>query len=201
MRRTKTILLLTAATLALAATAVHEAREAAGPALPVVPPTVTAEPGPTPAVPKPARPMTTLSLDGQDVSFPAATLTVTRTRGGPHAILATDDPPEAIGSDYAGNSYMFDMRLTPSERAANDLTQTPWEWSEATSSDATGIFLHGDRDTLQPTPGVRVTFQNDGPALMAVISGPFLKLDGHDPAAAPERVQVYGCVRCLAAER
>ena len=158
-----------------------------------------ADAGPTPAVPRPARPLTVLSLDGRDVPFPAANLTVTRTHAGLHAILCTDDPPDALESGYGGNSFMFDMRL-PADVVA-DLPVTPWECKAGDAGDATGIFLHGDRDQLQPLPGVRVEFQKDGPALLAVITGPFLHLDRRDPSVPPERVQVYGCVRCLPAER
>ena len=206
MPRTSTLLALTALTVAVTATigiAVHRAGPPARSAPPIVPTTTTVadavDPGPTPAVARPARPPSVLSLDGRDTPFPAANLTVTRSARGIHAILCTDDPPAALDSGYAGNSFMFDMRLPADQNV--DLTVTPWDYKEGTSSDATGLFLHGDRDQLQPTNGVRVSFQKDGPALLACISGPFIHLDSRDPSAPPERVQVYGCVRCLAAER
>ncbi len=206
MPRTSTLLALTALTVAVTVSAgvyVHSTGRRV-PA-PVVAPSATtavtdaADPGPTPAVSRPARPMSVLSLDGRDTLFPAANLTVTRSARGLHAILCTDDPPAALDSGYAGNSFMFDMRI-PADRAS-DLTALPWDYNDATSSAATGIFLHGDRDELQPTNGVRVTFQKDGSALLAFISGPFIHLDSHDPSAPPERIQVYGCVKCLAAEK
>ena len=206
MPRTSTLLALTATTLAVATAAgiiVHSRGAVHGPvpvvAPPVSAPTVDADPGPTPAVPKPTRPMSFLSLDGHDTPFPAANLTVTRAHGGLHAILCTDDPPAALDSGYAGNSFMFDMRL-PADQVS-DLTQTPWEFKDGSSSDATGLFLHGDRDQLTPTNGVRVSFHQDGNAVSALISGPFIHLDSHDPSIPPERVQVYGVVRCLPAER
>ncbi len=206
MRRIKTFLTLAAVTglAAMSWSVVDSARIAhlaAQPAvLPAVPTEAAVDDGPTPAVPRPARPLSMLSLDGRDTPFPAAKLTVTRTRGGLHAILCTDDPPAAMESDYAGNSFMFDMRL-PVDRPS-ELPATNWDYSaNAPNADATGLFLHGDRDQLQPAPGVRVTFQKDGPALLAYVSGPFTRLDSRDPTAPPERVQVYGCVRCLPAER
>jgi hypothetical protein len=206
MPRTSTLLALTAATVATVTAVgvvVHQSGRLHGPVVataPVAsPPTVVVDPGPTPAVPRPARPLSFLSIDGRDTPFPAANLTVTRARGGLHAILCTDDPPAALESGYAGNSFMFDMRV-PGDQTS-DLTQTPWEYKEGSSSDATGLFLYGDRDQFQPTNGVRVSFQKDGPALSALITGPFIHLDSRDPSAPPERVQVYGFVHCLPAEK
>jgi hypothetical protein len=206
MPRTSTLLALT--TLTVAATVgigigVHASGNAVAKPHAVAPATTAVtdavEPGPTPAVPRPTRPPSVVSIDGRDTPFPAANLTVTRSNRGLHAILCTDDPPAALDAGYGGNSFMFDMRI-PADRSA-ELTATPWEFKDGTSSDATGIFLHGDRDQLQPTAGVRVTFEHDGPDLLAFITGPFIHLDSHDPSVPPERVQVYGCVRCLAAER
>lgn len=156
--------------------------------------------GPTPAVPRPARPRSVLSIDGRDTSFPAVNLTVTRSRGGLHAILATDDPPAALDADYDDNSFLFDIRCVADAPA--DLPGLTWDFDPASAdADVTGLFLHGDHDQLQPAPGVRITFQKDGPALLAFISGPFTRIDRRDPTAPPERVQVNGWVRCLAAER
>ena len=178
-------------------------RPATAPATPpaVVPaPTPAADTGLTPAVPRAARPLSVLSVDGRDTPFPAANLTVTRTAAGLHAVLATDDPPAALESGYAGNSYLFDMRLAADDIA--DLPTVAWDYLPGgPNADADGIFLRGDRDQLQPAPGVRVTFQKDGAALLAFVSGPFTFIDRHDPTAPPERVQVSGCVRCLAAEQ
>ena len=201
MRRPKTILLLTAMMLALAAAAVHTAREVAGPAVPVAavnPPSTPPGSSLTPAVAKVARPPSFVSVDGRDIEFPAAALTVARTGRGLHAVLRTDDPAEAIGPGYAGNSFMFDMRLAPSA-STDDLGG--WDYAAATSSDATGLFLNGNREQLQPTAGVHVEFQHDGPNLMAVVSGPFLRLDDQQPVGPARAGQVYGCVRCLAADR
>ena len=206
MRQSKLTLTLalTATFVAGSAVVIHDAREAAGPAVAAAapaprPPAVPDEPRPTPAVGRPARPGVVLSVDGQDVRFPAARLTVTRATGGLHAILCTDDPPAAIEAGYAGNSFMFDMTVGADRPA--DLPTAAWEYVEGRSSDATGLFLHGNRDALAPTPGVRVTFEPDGVATVATVSGTFLRLDTRDPSVAPERVQVYGTVRCLAAER
>ena len=208
MRTLATTLLTWTATTALiagaGAVAVHRARTAAGPAVAVatpsvVEPTTIAEAGPTPAVPLPGRQPSVLSVDGNDTPFPAANLTVTRSRGGLHAVLCTDDPPAAMESGYAGNSFMFDM-VVPATAIA-DLPTSTWEYNVNRSSDATGIFLHGDRDTLQPTPGVHVAFQHDGPETLATITGTFLRLDTRDPTAPPEHVQVYGVVRCLPAQK
>ena len=204
--RSSTLLAWTVVLLAVLVAGGVYVRRPRATARPVVPPVVApapmdaAVPGPTPAVPRPARPLSVLSVDGRDTPFPAATLTVTPVGGGLHAILATDDPPAALDAGYAGNSFMFDMRL-PADRPA-ELPAVAWEFNaDDANVDADGVFLHGDRDQLQPAPGVRITFQKDGPALLAFISGPFTHLDRHDPTAPPERVQVNGCVRCLAAER
>ena len=204
MRRT---LLSTAAVLAAVsvtgAVVVHRARVAAGPAVPVptvavAPPPV--EPGPTPAVAKPGRPMSVVSIDGHDAPFPAANLTVTRGRGGLHAVLCTDDPPAALQSGYTDNSFMFDM-VVPVDAPA-DLPLATWQYQPDQSSDATGIYLHGNRDQLQPTADVRVAFAPDAAGtLLATITGTFVKLDTRDPTAPPERVSAYAVVRCLAARR
>ncbi len=203
--RLRILLALTALLLAAGlgvGLAVNWPRPQARPAAPAVAPAAAdaVDPGPSPAVARPARPLSFLSIDGRDVPFPAANLTVTPGGTGLHAILATDDPPAAMDAGYAGNSFMFDMRLAGD--SASDLPTTPWDYTaDDANADAVGVFLHGDRDQLQPAPGVRISFQKDGPDLLAFVSGPFTQLDRHDPTAPPERVQVNGCVRCLAADR
>ena len=48
---------------------------------------------------------------------------------------------------------------------------------------------------------MKVSFANEGHTTLATIAGTFVKLDTRDPLAAPERVSVYGVVRCLPAQR
>ena len=197
----------TAALVAVAgAVSVHHARVVAGPA--VVPPGVTPaptlallpppEPGPTPAVPRAGRMPSVLSLDGHDTAFPAANLTVTRGRGGLHAVLCTDDPAAAMRSGYTANSFMFDM-VVPVDNVT-ELPGSTWTYTDD-ASDATGIYLRGNRDQLQPTADVRVAFRHDKATTLAIVTGTFLRLDTRDPTAPPERVGVYGVLRCLPAQK
>lgn len=155
--------------------------------------TMTGEPPLTPVPPAASRPLSTMTIDGKDVAFPAARLLLSRRRGGGlSAVLCSDDPPAAIEQAYAGNSFMFPMALNVSGPA--ELPQATWEFDPGTADDATGVFLHGSRDRLRPSDA-RITFRKDGDDVLAYLEGVFVRFDPHDPIAAPERIPVYAALR------
>lgn len=158
-----------------------------------------AEPPLTPVTAEPSRPMSSILIDGTSVPFPAARLVVGRRRGGGvSAVLCSDDPPAAIEPTYAGNSFMFPMKLDVSR--ASELPLATWEFRPDAADDATGIFLHGARETLRPSQ-VTVTFRKDGDDVLIYLNGSFLRFDPHDPIATPETVNASACLRTTMSDR
>jgi hypothetical protein len=124
-------------------------------------------------------------IDGRLVQFPPAKL-VLKMKGGMHALLFSDDPPDAIRDDYAGNSFYFDM---PLEIAALDqLGMTKWILKAPTSerSDTvSGIYLDGRKKHLQPFDVVVEFDHEPGRPVKLYLSGQFLLFGADDNPTSP----------------
>jgi hypothetical protein len=135
-----------------------------------------------------------LSIDGRDVTFPAAKLAlISHGAGGYTLRLCSDDPPTAIDPGYTGNSYVMDMQLAIDR--LGELPAATWDFKPTDSDDsASGIYLHGCREQFHPRD-VHVTFQKNGDELLVFVTGAFLHSDESNPTAPPDRVQLNGCLR------
>jgi len=122
-------------------------------------------------------------VDRQRLQFPAAKL-ILRDRGDSlHALLYSDDPPEALTEAYRGNSFYIEMVLEASPEMQN-VTTSRWVYKAPTSdrSDTvSGIYLDGQRQHLQPFDVV-VEMEHQGSPARVWVSGDFLL---YDAAAAP----------------
>jgi hypothetical protein len=146
-------------------------------------------------------PSAVLNIDGKPTQFPSAKLVLTKKSGGIRALLCSDDPATAIESNYAGNSFMLDMKLEIEN--PQDLASAVWQFktvNQGTHNSTNGIFLNGARRQMQPAD-VKVTFEKDGDQVVASLSGQFLLLDSHDTGAAPKTVDVSGRLSAVVLEQ
>jgi hypothetical protein len=147
------------------------------------------------------RPAATLTVDSRPLSFPAARLVVTRKADGVDVVLCSDDPPTAIQYNYAGNSFYFEMRLDVDD--VSNLPGAVWidKVPDRQAQDTpNGIFLNGARWQLQPAD-VRISFERRGEQLLANLSGRFVAVDSHDPAAVPRSLNVDGSLVAVVQEQ
>lgn len=105
-----------------------------------------------PALPPPrAKPaVSQLLIDGRLVQFPAAKIRLSKRGGRTKATLFSDNPRDAIETDYDGNSFYFDM---PLEGDPENPPQLFWRFTAPNSerSDSpNGVYLNGLRTHLQP---------------------------------------------------
>ena len=124
-------------------------------------------------------------IDARLVQFPPARL-VLKTRGNVHALLFSDDPPDAIRDDYAGNSFYLDMPLDID--APDQLATTRWIYKAPTSerSDTvSGIYLDGRKKHLQPFDVVAEFDHEPGRAVKVYLSGQFLLFGADDDPTSP----------------
>jgi hypothetical protein len=167
-------------------------------------PTTTQRVDVTAAIPATApatQPMATLDIDGKAVEFPPAKLVITKKSGGIDAILCSDDPPNAIQSNYSGNSFMIEMKLDIDDPA--DLPAAVWEFKtdkREPQDSTTGIFLNGSKRQMQPAD-VRVTFAKDGDHVVASVGGKFLLFDSTDVSAPVQLVDVKGKLNSVVHEQ
>ena len=144
---------------------------------------VTTQPATEPASTQPR--VVTMLIDGRKVQFPPARL-VLKTKGGVHALVFSDDPPDAIRDDYGGNSFYFDMPLDID--APDQLATTKWIFKAPTSerSDTvSGIYLDGRKKHLQPFDVVAEFDQEPGRPVKVFLSGQFLWFGADDDPASP----------------
>lgn len=150
-----------------------------------------------------------ISIDGEPYAFPPAKLWLKRNGNRVRARLLSDDPPEALDSDWSGDSFYFemDMELPASEQIASgdagepqlagqvtaeDLEAAEWIFRNE-SSDRTptksGIFL-GGASHLQPI-SVNVLFDHvDENTVMVTLEGIFADFDPARPDEMTARRQV-----------
>jgi hypothetical protein len=130
----------------------------------------------------------TFLINGQLIEFPPARLAL-RARGGQVlALLYSDDPPEALGDDYRGNSFYLEMTLDVPEIA--QIGQARWEFTAPNSERAdtvAGIWLDGRRQHLQPFD-VAVEFEPDGPIIKTWVRGHFLLFQAGQDSTLPGQI-------------
>ena len=157
-----------------------------------------APPPTTAPAPQQPRPPSYIAIDSQPHEFPAARLTLQVREGRVFALLFSDDPPEALHRNYAGNSYYLPMTLDIDSPA--QLVDAMWiaRRSETDAIDkAEGIFLLGDRYQLVPLD-VEVGFEPlDERETVVLVRGFFRQTDTHNPQLP---AQVLPITARLAAE-
>ena len=126
--------------------------------------------------------------------FPAARLRLADNGDGRvSAMLFSDDPKEAINSNWAGDRYYFEMRVRANGVQNLDGAQWWHQHSPSEQEDASdGVFLKGDRYHLEPLNVVVQFDGRPGKDLRVRISGQFLQHDTTDPTVKPRLVMVQG---------
>jgi hypothetical protein len=147
------------------------------------------------------RPAAVLNIGGKPTQFPSAKLVLTKKPGGINAMLCSDDPPNAIESNYAGNSFMLDMKLDIEDPQEIESAVWMFKAPDREPQDSTnGIFLNGARRQMQPAD-VKITFEKHGDQVVASLSGQFLLLDSHDVTAPSQPVDVSGQLNAVVLEQ
>ena len=113
-----------------------------------------------------------ININGRDVLFPPARLRVEDDDGQRlEATLFSDDPPEALRSNYKGNSFYLRMQLDIADPAK--LGQAQWQYQAPSSASERedspyGIFLIGRQTQLQPFD-VRAMFRRESDRVVTVL--------------------------------
>jgi hypothetical protein len=144
----------------------------------------------TPVVP--ARSPSFLTIDNKQVLFPPSKMAILNQKPGDFRVrLCTDDPPTAIEPGYAGNSFLFDMKLGIDSPAG--LRTARWIGTSADFDPDAGIFLGGYKNPYRPED-VQMTFSGSPDDLSIYVEGTFSHADPKDPFGPPETVKVHGTV-------
>jgi hypothetical protein len=156
--------------------------------------TATRTSPPAPPAPAPAtRPsISRLTIDGVAVEFPRARLVIQHRDPELHLLLFSDDPPDALAASYSGNRYFFRLRLDiddPEQLQTVEFrsVQSSVEWVDSPD----GIFLDGDRQTLQPREW-RLTFAKNGEFYAMRVDGLFQHYQNRRDEADAKPVRVQG---------
>jgi hypothetical protein len=120
-------------------------------------------------------------------AFPPARLRLDSDGQNVIALLYSDDPREALKSNYTGNSFYLRMVLDVTD--PSKLAEATWNYTAPSSGDREadspyGVFLGGRKIALQPFQ-VAARFKVEGDATRALIVGKFQVLDdtpGRGPA-------------------
>jgi hypothetical protein len=137
-----------------------------------------------------------LQVDQATVSFPAAILRLSISKGHINARLSSDDPPEAIQDNYHGNSFDLIMALNISD--TSEIDHAVWEFAPTatlpTRESGYGIFLDGQRRRLHPQDVV-ASFSREGDRVVVDMKGVFFEYESAEtgrPVNPPPRVLVQG---------
>ncbi|HET6247786.1 MAG TPA: hypothetical protein VFE47_08820 [Tepidisphaeraceae bacterium] len=128
-------------------------------------------------------------------NFPPARLHIDRETK--TAVLYSDDPKNAIESNYAGNSYYMVIKL--GDDFADQLGGYQWHYraiSDEHEDSTNGIFLEGQRYYLQPTD-MTVTFTGNAPVMTVMLSGTFSEFDMAHNSREGMTVHVNGIVSAV----
>ena len=128
-----------------------------------------------------------MNINGHLTTFPAARLRLESDGQNVVALLYSDDPREALKSNYTGNSFYLRMVLDITD--ASKLSDANWNYTAPSSSDREadspyGIFLGGRKIALQPYK-VSGRFKTESDGTTALMMGNFQVLDdtpGRGPA-------------------
>jgi hypothetical protein len=157
------------------------------------PPTAAPVAPTDPAAPViPVRPPSFLTIDNKQVLFPPTKMAILNQKPGDFRVrLCTDDPPTAIEPGYAGNAFLFDMKLGIDSPAG--LRTARWIGNGADFDPDAGIFLGGYKNPYRPQD-VQMTFSGTADDLSVYVEGTFSHADPNDPFGPPEMVKVHGTV-------
>ena len=130
-----------------------------------------------------------MNINGHLTSFPPARLRLESDGQNVVALLYSDDPREALKSNYTGNSFYLRMVLDIAD--PTKLADASWNYTAPSSSDREadspyGIFLGGRKIALQPFK-VSARFKTEGDATSALLMGNFQVLDD-TPGRGPAQV-------------
>jgi len=130
-----------------------------------------------------------MNINGHMTAFPPARLRLESDGQNVVALLYSDDPREALKSNYTGNSFYLRMVLDVTDPAK--LADATWNYTAPSSGDREadspyGVFLGGRKIALQPFK-VSARFKVDGDLTSALILGNFQVLDD-TPGRGPAQV-------------
>jgi len=131
-----------------------------------------------------------MNINGHMTAFPPARLRLDSDGQNVIALLYSDDPREALKSNYTGNSFYLRMVLDVTDPAK--LAGATWNYtapssgSDREADSPYGIFLGGRKIALQPAK-VSARFKVDGEVTSALILGNFQVLDD-TPGRGPAQV-------------
>jgi hypothetical protein len=128
-----------------------------------------------------------MNINGHMMTFPPARLRVESDGQNVVALLYSDDPREALKSNYTGNSFYLRMVLDITD--PSKLPDASWNYTAPSSSEREadspyGIFLGGRKIALQPFK-VSARFKTESDTTSALLIGNFQVLDdapGRGPA-------------------
>jgi hypothetical protein len=148
------------------------------------------QPSPAPVTQPATEPTALLTIGEQAVAFPPALIRFTKQADGEiRGRLTTDDPAEAINSDYHGNS--FDFELT----RQSDVWKLRMPANAQSEDKLHGIFLDGHRRRLNPRD-VTVRVEQTGSEVDVSLSGWFAMAEAVETepvqGQAPKVVFVQG---------
>lgn len=139
-------------------------------------------------------PSCVMIVNQEPITFPQAMLRFSKSGDHLTALLYSDDPKEALRSDYRGNGFYFQLALDVPDETFSRAT---WEHESETEQRVDtpyGIFLDGHRRQLQPL-NVRIRIL---PALSGgykvQMAGTFLSVDPRDELATARVVPVSAWV-------
>ena len=130
-----------------------------------------------------------MNINGHLTTFPPARMRLESDGQHVVALLYSDDPREAIKSNYTGNSFYLRMVLDIEDDA--QIASATWKYAAPSAGDREadspyGIFLGGRKIALQPfKAGAR--FKSDGDTLTTLLHGHFQVLDD-TPGRGPAQV-------------
>lgn len=123
------------------------------------------------------------------VVFPPAKLVLRETDGKTRASLFSIDPPEALKSDYTGNTFFLEMTFdaAPAQLSGQECLFLKSHYEKP--DDDTGIFLSGRDVMLQPFEATARIVQVEG-VWTVILAGTFQEFDQTNPDAMPRLVQL-----------
>ncbi|MEA2711135.1 MAG: hypothetical protein QOF78_3736 [Phycisphaerales bacterium] len=130
-----------------------------------------------------------MNINGHLTVFPPARLRLESDGQNVIALLYSDDPREALKSNYTGNSFYLRMVLDITD--PEKLPDATWTYTAPSSGDREadspyGVFLGGRKIALQPFK-VNARFRVEGDAATALLMGNFQVLDD-TPGRGPAQV-------------
>lgn len=130
-----------------------------------------------------------MNINGHLTVFPPARLRLESDGQNVVALLHSDDPREALKSNYTGNSFYLRMVLDIHD--PQKLDDATWNYTapsggESEADSPYGIFLGGRKIALQPFK-VSARFKTEGDETVAVLMGNFTVLDD-TPGRGPAQV-------------